>query len=79
MRGPNRGEKEVAAILLAALERHCHDCERCNGPDDGCDFGAGIEHLMLEAHTDAYALTGPERTAPLSQAVLRVMSGRAVV
>lgn len=74
-----RLDKETAALLLAALERHAQECDECSGPNDGCEFGAGIEHLMLRAYVDAYQLTSPERSGALFDARRRVLDGENVL
>lgn len=53
--GPHtRNDIDTAALLYAALEKHSEQCLRCGGPNDGCELGAGIEHVMLEFDGEAY-------------------------
>lgn len=63
----------VAVFLRAALDEHAEGCERCNGPDDGCEFGASIENLMLKADQNAYDFKPQLRTSTMSQAVIKIM------
>jgi len=62
-------DEKLGRALKAALDDHKTTCAACGGPDDGCDAGQSLEHLMLDVDPEAYERGDAERSANIARAV----------